>query len=184
MSDIFTPEKRSAVMARILSRGNKATEIKLMEMMRAMGIRGWRRQVRVVVKTGHTAGGERSTIKESLRKEALSGKSEVKEAKSGRGKGEAVNRLRVRPDFVFWKARVAVFVDGCFWHGCPRHGTKPKQNGEFWAAKISRNQTRDRKVVRELRKAGWTVLRIWECALTKARAMRTLGRIRRAVEWS
>lgn len=89
--------------------------------------------------------------------------------------------LKVRPDFVFRRQRVAVFVDGCFWHGCPRHGTRPQQNAAFWEAKITRNQARDRKVVRELRDAGWTVLRIWECGLTKKRVLRTLGQVRRAV---
>lgn len=90
--------------------------------------------------------------------------------------------IKVRPDFVFRRERVAVFVDGCFWHGCPRHATRPKQNRKFWETKILRNQTRDRLVKRELRKAGWTVLRIWECALTLKRARGTLSRLRRALD--
>ena len=90
--------------------------------------------------------------------------------------------IKVRPDFVFRRERVAVFVDGCFWHGCPRHATRPKQNRKFWETKILRNQTRDRHVKRELRKAGWTVLRIWECALTLKRARGTLSRLRRALD--
>lgn len=89
--------------------------------------------------------------------------------------------IKVRPDFVFRHERLAVFVDGCFWHGCPRHATRPKQNRKFWEAKILRNQTRDRLVTRELRKAGWTVLRIWECALSLKRARGTLSRLRRAL---
>ena len=84
-----------------------------------------------------------------------------------------------KPDFVFPKARVAVFVDGCFWHGCPQHATWPKQNAAFWAEKIGRNQARDRKVTRTLRATGWTVLRIWEHALKKPE--RVLARVRRAV---
>ena len=72
-----------------------------------------------------------------------------------------------KPDFVFPKQRIAVFVDGCFWHGCPRHGTQPKQNRKFWETKIARNKARDRKVTRVLRKKGWQVLRIWEHELTK-----------------
>jgi DNA mismatch endonuclease (patch repair protein) len=72
-----------------------------------------------------------------------------------------------KPDFIFRKARLAVFVDGCFWHGCPRHGTKPKGNAAFWRNKISRNQTRDRLVTRTLRRTGWRVLRIWEHELAK-----------------
>lgn len=88
---------------------------------------------------------------------------------------------RVRPDFVFRQERTAIFVDGCFWHGCPRHATRPQQNREFWDAKITRNQARDRRVTRALRKAGWSVLHIWECALTKKRQAGTLARLQRAL---
>jgi len=73
----------------------------------------------------------------------------------------------VRPDFVFRQARLAVFVDGCYWHSCPKHATKPKNNRAFWHRKLSANKTRDRLVNRALRRAGWRVLRIWECALKK-----------------
>jgi DNA mismatch endonuclease (patch repair protein) len=90
-------------------------------------------------------------------------------------------RPRVRPDFVFRKERVVVFVDGCFWHGCPRHATRPRQNRKFWDDKIARNRQRDRLVTRELRKSGWTVLRLWECALARKRQAQTLGRLRRAL---
>ena len=72
-----------------------------------------------------------------------------------------------RPDFVFPARRLAVFVDGCFWHGCPRHGTMPKENRRFWQAKITRNQERDREVGAELRRLGWKVLRVWEHELTR-----------------
>ncbi|MSU41216.1 MAG: very short patch repair endonuclease [Pedosphaera sp.] len=72
-----------------------------------------------------------------------------------------------KPDFVFPKLRLAVFVDGCFWHGCPKHGTRPKQNRKFWDVKIARNKARDREVGRALRKRGWRVVRIWEHALAK-----------------
>ncbi|MGE5362150.1 MAG: very short patch repair endonuclease [Bacteroidales bacterium] len=71
-----------------------------------------------------------------------------------------------RPDFIFRKERLAVFVDGCFWHGCPRHCKMPAQNAEFWAAKLGRNRVRDRKVTSQLRARGWRVLRIWEHDLT------------------
>ena len=70
-----------------------------------------------------------------------------------------------RPDFAFPARRLAVFVDGCFWHGCPRHGTSPKGNARFWREKIARNRERDREVNRELRRRGWRVLRIWEHGL-------------------
>jgi DNA mismatch endonuclease (patch repair protein) len=63
---------------------------------------------------------------------------------------------------LFIKAKVAVFVDGCFWHGCPIHGTSPKTNPEFWAAKISRNKERDGQVDEKLEQIGWLPLRVWE----------------------
>ena len=143
MPDIITKAKRSEVMSRIRSHGNKDTELRLMKLMRDERITGWRRQLQL-----------------SLRNAGV----------------------KVRPDFVFRGKRVAVFVDGCFWHGCPRHATRPRQNRAFWDAKIARNQARDRLVTRELRKTGWTVLRIWECALTKQRAARTIARLRRALD--
>lgn len=75
-------------------------------------------------------------------------------------------RLRVKlpgsPDFVFLGAKVAVFVDGCFWHGCPLHYTSPVKNNIFWNAKLLRNIARDRAVEISLRDIGWTVVRIWE----------------------
>jgi DNA mismatch endonuclease (patch repair protein) len=86
-----------------------------------------------------------------------------------------------KPDFVFRGARVAVFVDGCFWHGCPRHATQPRTRAAFWAAKFSRNKERDREVTRTLRRAGWTVLRVWECALTRRQWTGTARRLVRAL---
>ena len=70
-----------------------------------------------------------------------------------------------KPDFVFRRERLAVFVDGCFWHGCPKHGTKPKGNAAFWKKKFARNQARDRLVNCTMRRTGWRVLRIWEHTL-------------------
>jgi len=67
-----------------------------------------------------------------------------------------------RPDFYFPLERLAIFIDGCFWHGCPRCGHVPKTNSVFWAAKIARNRARDRNVVRALRRQDIAVLRIWE----------------------
>lgn len=95
--------------------------------------------------------------------------------------GERTGGVKVRPDFVFRRERVVVFVDGCFWHGCPRCYVRPKQNRKFWDAKVIGNQTRDRKVSRVLKKDGWKVLRIWECALTQKVAGRTIGRLHRAL---
>jgi len=73
-----------------------------------------------------------------------------------------------KPDFVFYSLRVAVFVDGCFWHCCPLHRTMPKNNGEFWQKKLDSNCIRDREVNRELKKRRWKVLRIWEHELSKS----------------
>jgi DNA mismatch endonuclease (patch repair protein) len=84
-----------------------------------------------------------------------------------------------RPDFVFPKLRLAVFVDGCFWHGCPLHATQPRQNERSWREKIARNQARDRLVTRTLRTRGWRVVRIWEHELTKKNERRLLARLRR-----
>jgi DNA mismatch endonuclease (patch repair protein) len=116
MPDIFSKAKRSQVMARIRSRGNKDTELVLIRILRFYKITGWRRH--------HDVFG--------------------------------------RPDFIFPKHKLAVFVDGCFWHSCPKHGTKPKNNGLFWRKKFTANQTRDSIVNKTLRRNGWQVLRIWE----------------------
>jgi len=70
------------------------------------------------------------------------------------------------PDFVFRQDRIAVFVDGCFWHGCPKHLRPPKGNRQYWRHKIERNRKRDLFVTRSLRRAGWRVLRVWEHELT------------------
>lgn len=68
----------------------------------------------------------------------------------------------VRPDFVFPKQRVAVFVDGCFWHYCKKHAQVPTSNREWWQAKMRANQARDRRNTRGLRSQGWRVIRLWE----------------------
>lgn len=68
----------------------------------------------------------------------------------------------VRPDVVFTRAKVAVFVDGCFWHCCPAHGNKPAANSDYWSPKLARNVARDRVVDMALAEAGWTVVRAWE----------------------
>jgi DNA mismatch endonuclease (patch repair protein) len=67
-----------------------------------------------------------------------------------------------RADLVFGPAKVAVYVDGCFWHSCPEHGTMPRSNEAFWQQKLARNRERDAKVNALLAEAGWTVVRIWE----------------------
>lgn len=85
------------------------------------------------------------------------------------------------PDFVFPKARLAVFVDGCFWHGCPIHGERPVSNRAFWDRKLDRNLARDRLVNRTLRKQGWYVLRIWQHELRLSDSDKVARRIARAL---
>lgn len=69
---------------------------------------------------------------------------------------------RTRPDIAFTRQRLAVFVDGCYWHGCTEHRSLPRSNPDFWAAKIDATRTRDRRQTAILREAGWKVLRVWE----------------------
>jgi DNA mismatch endonuclease, patch repair protein len=121
MPDVFTKEKRSQVMSRIRSYGNKDTELALAKLFRAHAITGWRRRQKHFGK----------------------------------------------PDFTFRKKRVVVFVDGCFWHGCPKHSNLPVNNRPFWKKKLTTNSLRDQLVTRTLRSQGWHVLRIWEHDLSK-----------------
>jgi DNA mismatch endonuclease (patch repair protein) len=150
MPDIFTKAKRSAVMAAIRGSGNKDTELRMMALLRAHGITGWRRQMQLrIAETGNRNRAERDSLPKAARRGAA--------AAASKGKTS-----RVSVDFTFRRERVALFVDGCFWHGCPRHGTMPAGNRAFWKATLARNTERDRTVTRALRQAGWTVLRIWE----------------------
>lgn len=143
VADIYSQAQRSRLMARIRSRGNARTELALVRIFRAHRVIGWRRQIALRYETP-----------------ALRGRGAVTTAR-GRAK------FQVRPDFIFPKLRLAVFVDGCFWHGCPEHGTKPKGNAAFWRKKFAANIARDRRADRALRRAGWRVLRIWEHELAR-----------------
>jgi len=134
MSDVFDAAKRSEVMSRIRGRGNRTTELKLAVAFRQQGVIGWRRHV--------------------LLKPYL--------ASEEQAPGKRRQRLSVRPDFIFRREKVAVFVDGCFWHGCPEHSTKPATNAEFWTTKLAGNMQRDQRATRALLASGWTVLRVWE----------------------
>ena len=131
MSDVFSKAKRSEVMGRIRSHGNRDTELALMRVFRRQGIRGWRRHRPVFG----------------------------------------------RPDFVFAKARVAVFVDGCFWHGCPKHSSVPATNRAFWLRKLTANSVRDLLVNRTLRGLGWQVVRIWEHELARKNEKKLMRRM-------
>jgi DNA mismatch endonuclease (patch repair protein) len=160
MPDVFNKAKRSEVMSRIRGRGNKDTELALAKLFRRHKITGWRRQ-KVL------------TVRSSRRKEAHSEnpRSSFQQPTSVRASSRRL--LRVKADFVFRQARLAVFVDGCFWHSCPKHATKPKNNRAFWRRKLTANQRRDRIVNRTLRAQGWRVLRIWEHALAKIKTIST-----------
>ena len=128
---LFSNLTRSELMSRIRSKGNKSTELRLIQIFKALGIRGWRRN----------------------------------------------KDLIGRPDFIFPAAKFAVFVDGCYWHGCPQHFKQPKSNAAFWTAKITNNKSRDRRVDKALRSKGWTVIRIWEHSLKKPNRSRLLRQL-------
>ena len=83
-----------------------------------------------------------------------------------------------RADVVLAKARVVVFLDGCFWHGCPRHVTWPTNNADWWREKIEANRKRDRSTTRRLRSAGWVVIRVWEHADIERAALRVVEAVR------
>jgi DNA mismatch endonuclease (patch repair protein) len=138
MTDPLTKAKRSALMARIRPSGNRSTELRVAAIMRKARISGWRRHATVRV----------ATLK----------------ALDAVARGSMV----VRPDFVFRISRVAIFVDGCFWHGCPKHYTRPTNNALFWKKKVRANKARDRRVTRVLKLGGWSVVRLWEHDLESA----------------
>jgi len=135
MADVYDKTKRSAVMRKVRSSGNKSTEVRIIKLFRSAGITGWRRNYPV--------------------------------------KG--------KPDFVFIKHRVAVFVDGCFWHGHDCRNTRPTSNAKYWKEKRERNMQRDADITERFANRGWTVLRVWECELKKANEAETLERVKAAV---
>ena len=134
MADVFDHAQRSEIMKRVHPKGNKSTELKLIEIFKDLGITGWRRTYPV---QGH-------------------------------------------PDFVFLERKVAVFVDGCFWHGHDCRNTRPADNAEYWAKKRQRNIEHDKAVTEAFEKRGWIVLRIWECELKKKNIPNTLDKIQKA----
>ena len=119
-TDVFTPEKRSAVMRAVKGRDTKPET----RLRKALFARGFRYRLHV-------------------------------------------KSLPGAPDIVFPGRRAVIFVHGCFWHGhdCKRGSRTPKQNAEYWTAKIARNKARDTRQIEELRGAGWRVLVLWECEL-------------------
>ena len=121
MADIFSSEKRSEIMRKVKSKGNKSTELRLITFFKTNKLKGWRRNYSIVGK----------------------------------------------PDFVFPKLKIAIFTDGCFWHGHNCRNTRPEQNKEYWTKKRERNQKRDQEVTELLTQKGWNVVRIWECEIKK-----------------
>lgn len=117
MADVFEKEKRSDIMRHIRSKGNRSTELKLIDVFKDLGIKGWRRNYPVI---GH-------------------------------------------PDFVFLSHRIAIFVDGCFWHGHDCRNTRPVTNVDYWKMKRQKNIDHDQAITALFQKRGWTVIRIWEC---------------------
>lgn len=126
MTDTFSAKQRSEIMKAVKSKGNKSTEIKLIEIFRIYHITGWRRNSNL---TGH-------------------------------------------PDFIFPKNRIAVFADGCFWHGHNCRNVTPSENAEYWQNKIKRNKARDKAITKELTAKGWKVVRIWECEIKKDKVLK------------
>jgi DNA mismatch endonuclease (patch repair protein) len=130
---VRVPLTRSQLMSRVRGRGNKSTEEKLVSLLRAAGIKGWRRHL----------------------------------------------PLPGTPDFGFPRERLAIYVDGCFWHGCPRCYTRPATNQDFWDKKFEDNRARDRRVNGELRRRGWKLMRIWAHTLKNEAAV--IRRIQKAL---
>lgn len=119
MADIFDKEKRSNIMKEVRAKGNKSTELRLIELFKNNNIKGWQRGYPV---KGH-------------------------------------------PDFVFKALKIAIFVDGCFWHGHDCRNLRPKSNQEYWNQKRERNIKHDNDITIRFQNRGWQVIRIWECEI-------------------
>lgn len=132
MADIFKKEKRSEIMSAVHSKLNKSTELRLIEVFKQFGIKGWRRNYKV---KGH-------------------------------------------PDFVFINKQIAVFVDGCFWHGHDCRNTRPADNAEFWQKKRERNIAHDQEINALFERRGWIVVRVWECELKKKHEMALINKFK------
>ncbi|HEV2233703.1 MAG TPA: very short patch repair endonuclease [Terriglobia bacterium] len=156
MPDVFSKAKRSQVMSRIRGRGNKETELALMRLFRRQGITGWRRHPPVFGRPDFVFVKAQSEIPLSARNDKH---------------GRALDR----------KLKLAVFVDGCFWHNCPKHSNLPRNNRAFWKRKLESNHRRDRLVGRTLRARGWRVLRVWQHELSRRNEKRLLRRFQQAL---
>ena len=132
MADSISKKERSALMAKVRSKGNRSTEEKVEAALRSARIKGWKKHTKDVPGC---------------------------------------------PDFYFPKSRLAVFVDGCFWHACPKCGRLPLSNAEYWTSKIDSNRRRDNRIRRQLRREGFHVMRIWEHELKGGSWLRRLERM-------
>jgi DNA mismatch endonuclease (patch repair protein) len=124
MSDTVSEKKRSEIMKASKPKGNKSTELKLIQLFKELGIKGWRRNYKIV---------------------------------------------GAFPDFVFTQYKIAVFADGCFWHGHNCRTLRPKANRKYWDEKIEKNQERDKAIKERIESKGWKVFRIWECEIKKGK---------------
>lgn len=132
MADVFTKEKRSAIMSSVRSQKNKSTELRIMKVFSQLGIHGWRRNYQV---KGH-------------------------------------------PDFVFPDKRIAVFVDGCFWHGHDCRQLIPTQNSDYWDMKRAKNIEHDKQITELFEKRGWIVIRVWECELQNKKRQQLIEKLK------
>ena len=131
VADVFDEKKRSEIMSKVHSKGNKSTELKLIQVFKGNGIIGWKRNYPV---KGH-------------------------------------------PDFVFLDKKIAIFVDGCFWHGHDCRNTRPSDNADYWTKKSERNMKHDKEITELFERRGWTVIRIWECELKKKNYQNLMDKI-------
>jgi DNA mismatch endonuclease, patch repair protein len=89
-----------------------------------------------------------------------------------------------KPDFVFQNAKIAFFVDGCFWHGCAKHCRLPSSNRKYWTQKIERNKNRDRTITKILHQKGWQVIRVWEHELVRGKIPRKMNKLNQHISQS
>ncbi|MBI4685796.1 MAG: very short patch repair endonuclease [Nitrospirae bacterium] len=90
--------------------------------------------------------------------------------------------LTGKPDIVFSRFKIAVFIDGCFWHGCPHHCRMPSSNVNYWNNKIEKNKIRDKKITKALKMKGWQVIRIWEHEIKTGKLHQKLKRIKKPAQ--
>ena len=136
MPDTFSKRERSAIMAKVKSKGNRSTEAVVEAALDDAGISGWQKHP----------------------------------------------QLLGNPDFYFPAHKLALFVDGCFWHGCPKHVRYPAANAEYWRTKIDRTRRRDNRNHRKLRQAGYHVMRVWEHDLKRLTWLKRLQALLRRIE--